>query len=37
VLTQKHVLLLISDLENIEKELYILESWRRRRWMGTGE
>ncbi|KFK37629.1 hypothetical protein AALP_AA3G008100 [Arabis alpina] len=37
VLTQKHVLLLISDLENIEKELYILESLYTDAWQQSFE
>ncbi|XP_010496280.1 PREDICTED: protein SIEVE ELEMENT OCCLUSION A [Camelina sativa] len=37
VLTQKHVLLLVSDLENIEKELYILESLYTEAWQQSFE
>ncbi|KAJ0249863.1 Protein SIEVE ELEMENT OCCLUSION A [Hirschfeldia incana] len=37
VLTQKHVLLLVSDLENIEKELYILESLYTAEWQQSFE
>ena len=37
MLTQKHVLLLVSDLENIEKELYILESLYTEAWQQSFE
>ncbi|KAL1211273.1 Protein SIEVE ELEMENT OCCLUSION A [Cardamine amara subsp. amara] len=37
VLTQKHVLLLVSDLKNIENELYILESLYTEEWKQSFE